>query len=539
MFLLLASKEGLLNSLVDVFLGNVKGHGIPVLVTNNTFSPSGVNMIDKSALAAIRDLGKNDQFHSIPQLKVYPYREIENNLSYVELPDKSVWKNKQTDVPPFIGWAVNADDPLYQSKSSNTAFPLEIVINQSLFNSYFDYDKYRETLKQRLPESLFNTIPEKSPKNSVPTTLWLKLKFGLGREELFPFSVIPVERIQAVQKLAFLFPLSTYQALKASVDYPKLRYFPESEETRIKQIAIKIDDNHKSDLYRRFALTVNGELSEYRGDLLVSFNFPMRKSWIDEYAKDYHFRYDEVNTIKGDQIDFSDGYLILPCGRLTTERLRTMNIDDCQSDPTQPVRLDITAEGQGFRHAQVYVSDRTHLKTAVESLVTMKEKALRLHPSYQDALNRFSFLSAMLEVMERPFMIYFVAFLLCALGVQLGILIGHRRHRYGVFIAKGMMYLQVYAMLMIQISLSLLIGFLCAFLIITGFRFYLTAKIFPVARDYSDTLNIASYDFLPLSFSDYAISLIGIVIFAWALAIVILFFLPLRKNSSPALLLHH
>jgi RNAse (barnase) inhibitor barstar len=151
MLLLLASREGLLNRFVDVLLGNVPGHGVPISVTNNMFSKGGRNAIDSSVLTVVKGLN-ND----IPGLQIYPYRTLEANLyPLVSLPDEQIWKNKRDDGskfgPEFNGWAVYSDDPLWDVRSVSTMLPLKIVMSRTLFDTYFDYPHYRQTLQGLLP----------------------------------------------------------------------------------------------------------------------------------------------------------------------------------------------------------------------------------------------------------------------------------------------------------------------------------------------------------------------------------------------------
>lgn len=544
--LLLASREGLLNRFVDVLLGNIPGHGIPIRVTNNILRNAGVDAIDTSVLSEVRRLGES----RIPGLDIYPYRSLEASLyPPVKFPDAQIWSNTREDGskigPDFDGWAVYAHDPLWKGPASSTAFPLEIILSRTLFNTYFNYDAYRQVLKTKLPKRVYEKLPDHfdGGLQKPLDELWLEVDMGF-RWELLPFKVSWVERFPVIDNIAFVFPLTTYHALRAADDFPELRYFPEAygqKGSRVKQILLELPSGQtefiSSDI-DEFTAKLHGKTRRYRGDLLVAFEYPHWKFWIETYAEQYNLRYEVIESIPGDEIAYKEHSLILPCGRLPDEELRRIHCTSCMDDPSTPVHLDVTAQGRGFRHALVYVPERTFLSATVDSLTRVHDNALSIHPSYQDALNRFGFLSTMLAAMEKPYTWFLVIFLFSFLGIQIGTLIGHRRRRYGVLLAKGMEWWQLYFMLWTQILLSFILGFIVAFCLISGMRLFLQRAIALVADNYSQTLSIADLNLLPLTFFDYCIASLFILILAWGLTAIMLYFLPLRRHTHPAVLLH-
>ncbi|PID58504.1 hypothetical protein CSB45_02875 [candidate division KSB3 bacterium] len=541
MFLLLGSREGMLNRFVDVFLGNVKDYGVPISVTNNLLSAGGINAIDSSVLQAVNEL---------PHITIFPYRPLEAALHpLIKLADDKIWQNRQENGskigPDFDGRAVYPEDPLWGETGDLHTFPLEIIASRSAFRKYFDFEAYRESLQQELPEQLFQELPvhvdfaAKSPFKQI----WLKVTLGL-EEELYPFRVRWVTRFPVVDRLAYLFPLSTYQVLKAAHDFPELRYFPEAQgpvNMRIQEISIEKNQestkNGKDIALREFAEKTGGTLRNYRGDFLISFNRPLAAFRLDAYAQQYGISYWPMDTIPSDPIAFQQGILSLPCKRVPPETLQELD-EACNAESVHALQLDVTSGGQGFHRAQVYVADRTFLAAAVERLLQIKQQALSIHPSYQDALNRFSFLSKVLNVIEKPFTWFVGVFLLSFMAIQLATLIGHHRHRYGLLLVKGMEWWQIYCMLLTQLAMALGLGLIAALGIITAARRFLQAAIVVVAEEYAETVSLADVDLLPLTWGDYLPATALVLLLAWGLATLMLYMMPLRQRTHPAMLLH-
>ena len=545
MLLLLASREGLLNRFVDVLLGNLPGLGVPISVTNNMLSKGGVNAIDTAVLAEINALAQR-----MPGLVAYPYHTLEASLHpLISLPAEKSWHNTQPDGskfgPDFDGWAVAADDPLWRQTAAAEAFPLEIIVNRPLFRKHFDYAAYRQALQENLPPELFNTLPASiDPQQPNPfDKIWLQVTVGFTRE-LLPFRVTWVERFPVIDKIAYVFPLPTYYALKAAHDFPELRYFPEGQgkrTMRVKQLLLEQDQGQREEPRHDFAAQwgaqLGAEMSNYRGDVRLTLKQPRPKFWLDGYAKPGQARYAILEELRGDAIAYRDGQLLLPCGRLPDEYLRAARFEACTGDRGQLVALDVTARGGGYHHAIVYVPDRRFLALAKDALVNVKDHALSIHPSYQDALNRFGFLSEMLEALEKPYAWFLVIFLAALLGIQMGALIGHHRHRYGVLLSKGIEWWQIYAMLWLQILLAMLLGMFVAISGMTIASVSLQSAVRAVAGNYAETLGIVDSNLLPLSGRDYLLVAVTVFGLTLSLATVLLYCLPLRRRTHPALLL--
>ena len=249
--LLVASHEGILNRLVDVFIGNIKNHGIPISVTNNYLGHGGRDGINSSVLSEIK---------KIPGIEVHPYKNLTPDMKpYFDLVDSGIWKN---GIDKFCGRAVYDDDPVLGKHSFSQGLPFEIIMSRSLVLKSFDYELYLKILKTRLPSKLFLKTPPVMKTGIKPfEMIWLKVRNN-SRYELFPLTVKWVERFPVIDKIAYVLPLKTYFALEAARRFPELRYFPEANGeggerlTKIGVVILKGQKNNsgntQSDFYRQF-----------------------------------------------------------------------------------------------------------------------------------------------------------------------------------------------------------------------------------------------------------------------------------------------
>jgi len=527
--LLQGSRIGLLNNFVDVFLGSVEDEGVPVWVIPNPISPGGINLINTEVLRDIRQTG----------FRVHPYREMEAGFDYLHLPGTKTWRRQDKSSPAFSGWAVYSDDPLWPVQSSPDALPLQIVVNKNRFVAQFDIEAYRNGLVDTLPERLVQRIPSQitSDIDATLKTLWLKVKIA-ERRDLMPFEIVWVDQIPAMKKLTFLFPLKTYHAFRECNNYPELNCFPELKGgpgKRLMEIAFR--RHGQEEIVRRLASRFDGKITNQRGFQVVTFSQPQPKFLIDFLAKDLGATYQALRTIEGDILHHGDGHLLLPCRALPPDHRGVEGRKTCNKNPGYLVRKDVTSTGNGFLRALVYIPDRTRIRQAIGELLAINDGALSIHPIYRDALSRFGFLTKVLEILRVPFGTVLVAFLLALLGIQLGTLIGHRRHRYGIFMAKGMMWWQIYLSVYFQVTLAVIMSSLLAWGMIEAAQVYLLGEVSTVANDFGDNLNLKNLNLLPLAPIDYVIIMMFTLIVAWLIASLILYLTPIRSNTAPGLLL--
>jgi len=303
--LLQATRIGLLERFVDVLLGSVENHGVPIWVIPNPVSKGSIKFISNEVITDIENEG----------FKIYPYREVDAGLDSIELPGTSIWRTRSDLDPEFSGWAVYMDDPLWPGPPGEVgSLPLKIVMNRSMFRKYFNYQEYNNFGGRNLPASLFSKITEEKFNSETPTdNIWLNIRSG-DFTGLQIFEVIWVERIPTIQNIAFLFPLPTYHALHEAANYPELRYFPEYQGRagpRLKRIAISGDVGSSN--FNNFLKVTRGKVSKRRGRTIVDFDFAQQTDLIDKFLLNAGLTYRALESVQGHSVIDRKTHIQLPC----------------------------------------------------------------------------------------------------------------------------------------------------------------------------------------------------------------------------------
>jgi len=167
---------------------------------------------------------------------------------------------------------------------------------------------------------------------------------------------------------------------------------------------------------------------------------------------------------------------------------------------------------------------------------------LYLHDIYKKSIDRFDFLADSLKMLQWPYGLIFGVFLsLLLLWVNIGTLIGHRRARYGILLAKGMPREQIYYMVFFQLFLATSVALCCAIAVFwfikLGVNGWFYLSVLEVHRDNLDI--IGTLDLLPL---DWLVDIITVwiagLLATFAVAAGHLYWLPLRHDTAPWELLH-
>jgi hypothetical protein len=535
--LMSATREGLSERMVDLLLGRVPGHGIPVWVRANPYTSGGKNLIDSSIVNQLNAMG---DFHGsshntyVPGLKIYPYQEMDEiSLS---LPGDGLWHKLPNDPesPGFEGMAVTANDPLWIfATKNNQKKPLTIVLNRSIFKSYFNYVSYRNKLKKELPSPLFQKVPSKNDFFlSDKTHLWLLVG---SVKDLLRLDVIWVDRFPIPGKFAYLFPWNQYQALEKAYQYSNIRYYPEQEpdhpQQRVKTIYIKRQVSSYS--RNKLAQCLGGKIINKRGHYYMDFQRPLPNFWVKACADDLgidasHMRI--AHPVDGDIITLkSFDQIALPCRKLPKDLLPFDAQDKCEKNP----EYRFTQSLPGSPRAFVYVPDRGLLNTAIANLKEMKQKPLLIPWIYADALKRFGALIQIIDILSSPYLVLFILFLVALFGVMIATSIGHRKHYYGIYLAKGMKRLHIYGMLLFQIGMTLVLGLIAAAISLQSVRYLINAHFVESSRSFSDVMPLKTPDLLPVSFQNHIFVFCAGLIVAWLLTLLILYLLPLRMNTMP------
>jgi len=118
-----------------------------------------------------------------------------------------------------------------------------------------------------------------------------------------------------------------------------------------------------------------------------------------------------------------------------------------------------------------------------------------------------------LEALLWPYGVILGIFLLLVLWINIGTLIDHRRHRYGILLAKGMPSHQIYLMVFFQMFLVTLVGMVVALFVFLGVKF-------------------AILDLLPFDWHYLLVWPVAILI-TMGIAALHLLLMPLRRDTAP------
>lgn len=547
--LLWGSQRGLLNKFVDVSIGYTEDAGIPIWVAADTVK--GIN----------RDILQQLDF------KLYPYREVEpfevallgENREGSENESK-IWNTKQV---AFTGWAVSFDDPLWKigmknqqhpistasiEKNGQSSLPLAIILNKSLFKEHFDCEVYLDKLAQRLP---FWKKPDKDDTNPLyclkdhkgAERLWLDIKVGTSRKVL-PFQIYWQQNIPTLQDLAFLFPISTLNTLTLTRFYTELGYEPEAEANGtalIKQVIWQGDDEQPIIAKLKTCFPT----ATLKGSRLT-FKTPISEVWLDQCTQQHDIplqkgnqrlpepylqitdkrlpRYDFKYQPKTDQLTIScaTNSRCKPCYKVfdLIEALKASEKTvSCQNDDR--LEIDMIQAIGGYLYAFAYVENRLMLMAKVEEITHFtgegeEQNIFYVHATYEDALVRFMFIDQIMKILEIFYSPFFLAFLAVLLLVQIGIVITHRKHHYGIYLSKGLSGTEVRLMVLMQMALSFIVAMAITLGIVEVIQWRLAWEVYSVttAEPYIDHIIASQLDLLPLSWLDYLVGggiMIGIL----------------------------
>jgi len=132
-------------------------------------------------------------------------------------------------------------------------------------------------------------------------------------------------------------------------------------------------------------------------------------------------------------------------------------------------------------------------------------KAFYFHRTYDDALVRFKFIDKIMQLLELFFSPFFFMFVFILLIVQVGIVVAHRKHNYGILLAKGIAWKQIQFIVLIQLTMSFLFALSGALLISEGIQTALAGQLAQVTASppYVDHIVTSGLDLLPLAIGDY------------------------------------
>jgi hypothetical protein len=473
---------------------------------------------------------------------------------------------------PFDGWAVAANDPLWQLGTKNAAMPttfpvpLEMVLNKSLFTQYFNCADYVKTLQQQLP--FWEPPSPESVANPLycltDNILWLDTQVGTERRELLPFHIHWQTRIPTMHQLAFLFPLSTLNALKISNYFTNLKYYPEAQvdnHWRIKELTLWADKVDTQQLSPFQTCLSNTQMTNNR----INFKYPLPHYWVTACAKKYHLPIQSGEerlsppflTITDAEESFyfqanNDDYLTIncpksqptcqPCERIIQASAWTsLEHTTCTTNQTTADMMELIGS---YQKALTYVNNRKELADYLQKINTLPQSAtdarnaFYIHPTYNDAHVRFLFIQKVIDMLKIVYSPFFLIFLIILLLVQMGIVITHRLHNYGILLAKGFSWRQLYQMLLLQIALNFLVALGIATVIIETIRTWFQAQLAELVlqKPYIDHILISDLDLLPLTWLDYSLVSLLTLGMAYLIATLMMRYMIPPRRVEPAYL---
>ncbi|MCB2261551.1 MAG: hypothetical protein LGR52_01190 [Candidatus Thiosymbion ectosymbiont of Robbea hypermnestra] len=592
--LLLAARQGLLDRLLDVSLAVVPGHGVPIWVRGKARDEG--DALSREQLARIERLDRG--------LRVYPYRDVLSSDvrlpgTHETAGGEAVWRPLPRDAQgvgeafvsePLI-WAVSAADPLWRTalaavpelaeRARTEILPL-VVLNRRAFER-LDCGLYSRALAtagraaRLVPEfDDFGPLPaptvEDIPECLQDRFIWLRVKPGAD-SELHRFRVLWVERLPTFDEVAMLFPLNFYTAMKLAQFDGDLRFFPErlgAAGTRLKTLEVHPGREHGySDAeLERFRDCLGLDWRRRRARLQLPF--PVAENAIETCAHAAGLSFlravptgnSQPYLIAGGTPDKSSPFRFVDGGR----RLCLSPTQGTQGEPApelcgeeEDLVLVDPVRGNDFDRAIVYVPDRervSHVVDRLEALTTVggttdeategdgpradQEAVLTIPGPYRDAVRRFGFMTAVVELFEWPFGTVLGLSLLTLSLAQIGVVIQHRRHSYGVYLAKGMDGGAILAMLMVQVSIGLVVGLALACLGLIGASYWLAWRLARLLAQPEFTGQVAVSDLALLPFEPGNILLVGMVglVAVWLIATALLSPILFKRRGEPATLLY-
>jgi len=538
--LMASTRDGLSERMVDLLLGRVPGHGIPVWVRANPYTSGGKNLIDTQIVNQVNAMGlpgleSEKQLPFVAGVRIYPYAEMDHVT--LALPGDNLWKHHARDpeTPSFEGIAVSSKDPLWQFATHHSQVEkLSIILNRSIIKQYLNYDSYLESLKEKLPQPLFNDVPafDEFLLSDPRSHIWLHVG---ASKDLLSLDVIWLDRFPIPGQFAFMFPWYHHQALEKAYQYSNIRYFPETANSpQNKRIqTLFVNKAVSSDNIVRLVACLKGNHIKKRGQHFIEFRRPIPEFWADACVADIGIEPKNIriaHPVNGDKVQLqSFDRIALPCGKLPKELLSSEAQDTCETNPRHPFSLSLPGSPRAF----VYVPDRGQLNAAITGLKELPQKPLLIPWIYADALKRFGALIKIIDILSSPYLILFILFLVALFGVMIATLIGHRKHYYGIYLAKGMGRCHIYGMLLFQIGLTSIFGLIGAALSLQGIRYIINQHFISSAKSFADVLPLKTPDLLPISIQSHVYVFCAGLAVAWILTLIILYFLPLRIETMP------
>ncbi len=486
---LIGVRGGLMDRFADSLLGKLESTGVPLWVMTNPERPGG---FDAAARALFDDAAAG-----LGDLSLFPYHEIEPGDPLLRLPGAE-GRGDGAAAPPLQGWAVSVDDPLWRwaldragagagagagvrDRAGDGAAPLPLiaVVNRAALGG-LDLAAYRARLAAARPRAevldrALAALDRAEDGLGTPDHVAFDLR-GPGGPALYPMRAVFVASLPALNRVAFLVARETYDALGRAGAYPALRYFPEGEGRAVARVRglgfLDVIDRPPG----AFAPAPDGRdavdrLGDCLGtvpvrdgvDIQFSFAGPMPARPVRDCLARHGLADDPdlvLERVSGDALARGpDGGLVAPCGRLPPRELAPADRDACHAQgPRHPVAVP---PAPAPVTANVYVPDRDRVLAARDRLQALRldgKRVVYLNPLYQDALQRFAFLTRTLAWLQLPVLGLGTALVIVLLVIQISVVTGHRRRHYALLLTHGLRAREVGWLLQAETAMATLCG---------------------------------------------------------------------------------
>ena len=554
------SKQGAQAQFIDVSLGNVPGYGVPIWIRKN-FAEGRNPGINASLIGRIDALGAGD-------VRTFPYRQVDGQLRLPELEEVRfskngegrIWSSSDTSrQPTFRGRAVSVRDPLWPQSPGSEAeiatgsLPLTLVLHRELFERHFRCEGYAEALAGTFARLEVDAQPN-DPLWCIGDAIWLEAKVK-NRWERTRFRVTWTDEIPAMEPVVFLIPLHTLLALELLDEAAEAEIFLEGEGTAARRIAglfLKTPEADLGSRLDRFKSCLGGTTPDG-----VSIRFATARTWeqvqscavfAELQVADRSSMQPSADLTVAEEITSetltldAEGRLEFPCSLLHRKRRDRLDCED--GEMVDPYTLKDV-----FREAIVYVADPSDVLPKAEAIEALRVdgdagrggqpgRAVHLQDVYQDAITRLAFIVRVVNLLSGHYTVFFAIFLLVLFGVQIALVIVHRRFIYGVLLAKGFSRSELFWLVESQVTLSASLGLTVAICLLELMQRLLNWGMDKLLTDSRFVGRISRHsDILPISLVDYASAGILIFVMTWCLTAFFMGILCARGRDEPCQLL--
>lgn len=480
-------------NITQIMLGHISGAGTPIWVFGNVNRQG----LDQEVLAAFQngdalfsqtaDSAPADAMAAQPmlsQLQFHPVSEIEHNDAHVRLPALDAWNSAPTpgaDEVSFRGWALDPQNPIWRANAPETGVSRTIVLNRSLFEKHFDFEKYRAALVETLDRPTLATVPESLANVTDLKTLFLEVPFETSRNRLLPFEVIWADSLPALQKISMLIPYEAVVRSRAVRENPNLKLLTATDiddygdpgsilhsiEFRGIDDSAYLDQNGQLKGLETLVGCLGGSAHSTSTDANVTITLDAILSW--ESAKtclseaglsDYPEMLPNFNFYPDWSVE----------GRFVTAACRDIRPSEVSKHPAAACRDDAAkltfTPVPYFRTGLVFIPSHMDTIASVETILSFGDSrgtVFLIPETYRDALQRMDFAKKVLQYLGTATLVLGAITLSVVLFLQIHPIFSSRRKTYGLLLARGMPWWSIYLGAFLQIALAVIVAMLLAF----------------------------------------------------------------------------